>query len=398
MKGVEKMKKLKSLFFAMCLLFGTVGVTEAADTPIYPWIYETFNASSLGKVTADGALLSVTVDGALKVSVGSNITNGGGGYKISTNLKESGTYKLSFLIKLEDGANIPRRGSVNNAYDEDGEIAKLYGAIREGTTLKQTLDFGEAIYWSNEEYVQIEHEFTYEYEGTDASISFRVGERSDRGGRNLQGSNNLIYFLDEVKLIPVTQTELVSNVGYTFVENETNVMRISYDFSGTVNNSLTVLMVQNGNEWETKTVLNVGENEFDFNIPADVNGKNCKIVIYPADGTAAGAIYENLIENLRLNLIQQFSMTEEKLNANIKLYYPNLKYVTVMVCQYSEENEMIDIEYQLVECNNGEEKEITLTPDIDDNMKTASMLVWEGSDLKTSEMLSLADEIIVQKE
>lgn len=394
MKGAERMKKLKSI---LLVLFLFIGINCAVEASSYPWIYETFDDGSLGKVVADGASLSVTEDGALKVSVNSNITNGGGGYKIDTNLTEGGKYKLSFLIKLESGANIPRRGSLNNAYDEDGEIAKIYGAIRQGS-LKQTLDFGEATYWNSEQYILVEHEFTYEYDGNDASISLRVGERSDRGGRELQGSNNLTYYLDEIMLIPVTETEIVSNLDYTFVENETNIIQISYDFSGTVNKSLAVLMVENENEWETNRILGVGENIFTFQIPSELNGKNCKIVVYPADGTTAGAISEKLIENLRLNIMQQFSMTEEKLNANVKLCYPDLKYVIVMVCQYSEENEMIDIEYQLVECNNSEEKEVVLTPDIDNSMKSASLLVWEGSDLKTSEMLSLVDEIVLEKE
>ena len=201
-----------------------------------------------------------------------------------------------------------------------------------------------------------------------------------------------------MKLIPVTQTQMVSNLGCAFVENETNMMQISYDFSGTVNNSLAVLMVENTNKWQFERILSVGENVFTFQIPSELNGKNCKIVIYPADGTAAGAVCEKLIENLRLNLIQQFSMTEDKLNANVKLCYPDLKYVMVMVCQYSEENEMIDIDYQSIECNNGEEKVIALTPDIDDSMKSASLLVWEGSDFDTTGMLSLTDEIILVKE
>ena len=59
---------------------------------------------------------------------------------------------------------------------------------------------------------------------------------------------------------------------------------------------------------------------------------------------------------------------------------------------------MIDIDYQSIECNNGEEKVIALTPDIDDSMKSASLLVWEGSDFNTSGMLSLTDEIILVKD
>ncbi len=399
MKGmITKMKKLAYILFFICMFSGVNCLAQSSQTTDYPWVYETFDNSDLGKVVSDGAGLSFSEDGALKITVGSNITNGGGGYKINTNLKNGETYKLSFLVKLEEGANIPRSGSVNNAYNSEGEIAKLYGAIREGTTLKQTLDFGEASYWSNEEYVRIEHEFTYEYEGTNASISFRVGERSDRGGRNLQGGNNLIYCIDNVMLIPVSDTELVSDLTYSYVENESNTIDVSYNFTGETNNSLTVLLAENEGEWEINKILGVGENIYRFQIPPSLNGKKCKIAVYPADGTNAGGMCEILIESLKLNVIEDFNITDDEITANVVLCYPDLKNVIVFVCQYSQDNEMIDIKYQTVECGNNEETEVTLISDINDNMKTASLFIWEGSDFKTSEMLSLVDEIVLEKD
>ncbi|MBQ3038925.1 MAG: hypothetical protein IJD30_07095 [Clostridia bacterium] len=390
----EVMKKL--VIILGCLLCSSNSLVKASDMPEYPWIYEVFDNYSLGKVEEDGASLSVTEDGALMVSVGSYVTNGGGGYKIKTALEKGEKYKLSFLIRLEEGANIPRRLSVNNSYKEDGEIAKLYGAIREGETL-QTLEFGDATYWSNENYVLIEQEFIYEYEGNDASLSFRVGERTDRGGKNLQGGASLVYYLDEVKLIPLADTQYASNPRYTFVEEESNMMQFSYDFSGTNNNSLAVLMMEENSKWETSKILGVGENVLKFQIPAELNGKKCKIVIYPADGTTAGAVCEEVIENLRLNVIEELSLNGEVITANVKLCYPQLKHVMVILCQYSEDNEMLDIWHQVAECNNSEEKEITLTADVDNNMKSASLLVWEGSDFKTSDMISLVDEMVVSR-
>ena len=393
MRGDERMKKLRNVIMLICLVFG-MSAAAYAEVAEYPWIYETF--SSFGKTETDGANLAI-LDEALEVSIGANITNGGGGFKIPVNLKAGDTYKLSFFIRLADGANIPRRDSGNNSYNEDGEIAKLYGVIKEGTSIKH-LDFGEPTYWSNSEYILVEHEFLYEGDGAGASFSLRVGERSDRGGRNLQGGAKLIYYIDEIRLIPVSDTELVANLDYGYVENESNMIYVSYEFLGTENNSIAVLMCEDNGVWKTHSVLSVGEDRVDFEIPSDISGKNCKIAVYPADGTASGAVCEKTVNDLKLNVLKEFAFADEEITAEVTLCYPSQKHIMVIICQYSDDNEMLDIKYQSVECDNNEEKTVNLKAQIKEGTKKANLMIWEGSDFKTSGMVSIVEQSELRKE
>ncbi len=392
------MKKITGIVLLICLLLGTGCISFASGEAEYPWIYEVFDNSSMGKVKTDGANLSVS-SGALKVRVGSNIMNGGGGYKIGAQLENGKKYKLSFLIKLEDGANIPRQGSKNNSYNSAGDISKLYGKIKEGSSVKQTLDFGEATYWSNAAFVKVEQEFTYEGTGGEVNISLRVGENTDMGGKNLQGEAALIYYLDEITLIPTAENALIENLACDYVEDESNMMKMSYDFLGTTtDNSLSVLMTENNDSWKFNKILCVGESEHKFQIPTSLNGKKCKVVVYPADGTNPGAVCETVIEQLNLNIVQSVNIADDTITAEVKLCYPSLKKIIVFICQYNDENEMLDIDYEAVECDENIVKTVTLTPDVNEDMQKTRLFVWEGSDFKTSQMLSLVDEVVVEKE
>ena len=70
----------------------------------------------------------------------------------------------------------------------------------------------------------------------------------------------------------------------------------------------------------------------------------------------------------------------------------------VIICQYSDDNEMLDIKYQSVECDNNEEKTVNLKAQIKEGTKKANLMIWEGSDFKTSGMVSIVEQSELRKE
>ncbi len=391
-------------YSALLMLLAACNLTvpaEAAETE-YPWIYEAFEDVTAGSATADGATLTAVDDGAygsngaLKVSVSGNITNGSGGYKIDTKLQEGKTYKFSFYSKLEDGANIPRDDSGNGNYNSDGDISKIYAVFHSGGSIVQTTELTDFV-WSNEGYAYFEQEIVYEGADCDATLSLRVGERSDRGGWKLQGGSSLVYYLDEFKLIPVSEDTLVTEINYCYPENESNMIEISYDFTGEENNSLCVFMVENDGNWITHDILQTGADSYMLEIPSTINGKRCKFVLYPADGTRAGCETETVIDEIKLNIIENFEISDDVITANVDLCYDTQKQVMVIVCQYSAENEMLAVEYENAECSDGITKTVDITSELKENTTTARLFIWEGVDFKTSSMASLTDEMVIEK-
>lgn len=389
---MEILKKLSAAVLSLCMLAGAAVPVMASDKAEYPWVYECFEGSSLGKVTKKAATLTAEPDGTMKVKITSNITDGLGGYTIAVNMKKDQAYKLSFKLKLEEGGNIPRSGSKNNNYKADGTPAKLYPVIKGSSTTE--LDLGDADYWTDEEFVTLEKEFTWEQADANASLSFRVGEKKDYGGKALAGSSSFTYYLDDIMLIPVTETAVASSLDYEYMESETNTLKISYDLDGDENNSLAVLMTKSAEgAYKTNRILNVGDDEFTFQIPIELNGSDCKIVVYPADGTTAGKPIELEIENLRLNVIEELNIDSDDITANVTLCYPEEKQVIVMLCLYSAENEMIGIEFRSLKCEANTEVPLSLTAEIEPGTESAALRIWEGGDFKTSNMLSLVDEM-----
>lgn len=390
-------------FLAIFIVWVVCSLTAAAeaDGVRYPWVYEAFEDMTAGSVTAEGAILSVTEDGfgeskgALKITLSGNITNGSGGYKTAVRLESGKTYKLSFYSKLSDGANIPRDGSKNGDYNADGEISKVYAVFQSGGSTIQTelTDF----VWSNEGYVYFEKEIAYEGADCDATLSLRVGERSDRGGWKLQGTSSLVYYIDEFKLIPVSDNSLVTEINFAYPENESNMMEISYDFTGEENNSLCVFMVENEGEWVTYNILQSGTDKYMLEIPSTINGKRCKIVLYPADGTLAGCETEVVIEEIKLNVIENFEILDDVITANVDLCYDTQKQVMVIVCQYSAENEMLAVEYENAQCSDGITQTVDITSELKENTTIARLFIWEGADFKTTSMTSLVNEMIVER-
>lgn len=372
-----------------------------AEEAEFPWIFESFEDLTVGSFERDGNATIRAIDsgafgssGALGVTVSGNIANGAGGYKVGTTLKNGEVYKLSFLIKAE--GNIPRNGSTILGYNEEGEESKVYAVIREGTAIKQTIEL-TGMEWSNEEYTLCEQEFTYEGNGGKATLSLRVGGVSDMGGRTLQGGRSLNYYLDEVKLLPTGQTELVTDLECDYPPDESNMMEISYNFSGENNNSLCVFMCEEEGRWTTRHTVSIGEIQRIFDIPGEVSGKKCKIAVYPADGDVAGKPVELEINDVKLNVSESLELGDGKINAKVDLCYDAQKQVMVIICQYSSENEMLAIEYKNAQCADGEIVSVELTPELKPDTKNVKLLIWEGVDFKTSSMISLVDEMVLSK-
>ena len=396
------MKKIIKLGIAVfiVMIIGSIAVF-AQDGIKYPWIYESFENEEIGNVISDGAGISLSDDGAfgssgsMKVEIRSNITNGGGGFRIKTNIKNGETYKLSFYISLEKDANIPRTGSKDGSYKEDGTPSKLYAIFHDNSGKMQTIEI-DNFEWKNDGFVYCEKEFMYEGNGEEAELSIRVGERKDYGGRKLQGGKTLTLYFDDIKLIPKGECAAVSNLNYSYVENESNVMRFSYDFAGEDDRSLCVFMIERNGEWTAYKILGTGAGTYTFDIPSIAGENNCKIVVYPADSLNGGEACELLLEDLQLNVTENLSIYEDEICADVNLLYNDAKDVLVIVCQYNDENEMVSLDFETVSCAGGEVTAAQIKSRQNENASVARLYIWEGKDFKSSNMNSLVNEIYIK--
>ena len=396
------MKKIIKLGIAVfiVMIIGSIAVF-AQDGIKYPWIYESFENEGINNVISDGAGISLSDDGAfgsggaMKVEISSNITNGGGGFRIKTNVKNGETYKISFYISLEEGANIPRTGSKDGSYKEDGTPSKLYAILHDNLGKMQIIEI-DNFEWKNDGFIYCEKEFMYEGNGEEAELSIRVGERKDYGGRKLQGGKTLTLYFDDIKLIPKGECAAVSNLNYSYVENESNVMQFSYDFVGEEDRSLCVFMIEQDGEWMAYKILGTGAGTYTFDIPSTAGGKNCKIAVYPADTLNGGEVCELLLEDLQLNVTENLSLYEDEICADVKLLYNDAKDVLVIVCQYNDENEMVSLDFEAVSCVGGEVTAAQIRSKQKQNASVARLHVWDGKEFKNSNMNSLVNEIYIK--
>ena len=396
------MKKIIKLGIAVfiVMIIGSIAVF-AQDGIKYPWIYESFENEEISNIISDGAGISLSDDGAfgsggsMKVEISSNITNGGGGFRIKTNIKNGEPYKLSFYISLEKDANIPRTGSKDGSYKEDGTPSKLYAILHDNLGKMQTIEI-DNFEWKNDGFIYCEKEFIYEGNDEEAELSIRVGERKDYGGRKLQGGKTLTLYFDDIKLIPKGECAAVSNLNYSYVENESNVMRFSYDFAGEDDRSLCVFMIEHDGEWMAYKILGTGAGTYTFDIPSIAGENNCKIVVYPTDFFNGSEARELLLEDLQLNVTENLSIYEDEICADVNLLYNDAKDILVIVCQYNDENEMISLNFETVSCAGGETATVQIKAKQNENTSVARLYIWEGKDFKSSNMNSLVNEIYIK--
>lgn len=396
------MKKIIKFGIAVfiVMIIGSIAVF-AQDGIKYPWIYESFENEEISNIISDGAGISLSDDGAfgsggsMKVEISSNITNGGGGFRIKTNIKNGESYKLSFYISLEKDANIPRTGSKDGSYKEDGTPSKLYAILHDNLGKMQTIEI-DNFEWKNDGFIYCEKEFIYEGNDEEAELSIRVGERKDYGGRKLQGGKTLTLYFDDIKLIPKGECAAVSNLNYSYVENESNVMRFSYDFAGEDDRSLCVFMIEHDGEWMAYKILGTGAGTYTFDIPSIAGENNCKIVVYPADFFNGSEARELLLEDLQQNVTENLSIYEDEICADVNLLYNDAKDILVIVCQYNDENEMISLNFETVSCAGGETATVQIKAKQNENTSVARLYIWEGKDFKSSNMNSLVNEIYIK--
>lgn len=396
------MKKIVKLGIAAFIVMIIGNMTVFAKDGIkYPWIYESFENEEISNVISDGAGISLTDEGAfgssgaMRVEISSNITNGGGGFRIKTNVKNGETYKISFYISLEENANIPRTGSKDGNYKEDGIPSKLYAILHDNSGKIQTIEF-DNFEWKNDGFIYCEKEFMYEGNSGEAQLSVRVGERKDYGGRKLQGGKTLTLYFDDLKLIPKGECAALSNLNYSYIENESNVMRFSYDFAGEEDRSLCVFMIERDGEWTAYKMIGTGEETYTFDIPPIAGDGKCKIAVYPSDGLSGGEPYELPIDDLRLNVKESLRLCENEICADVDLFYNDSKDILAIVCQYNDENEMLSIDFESINCTGGETKTVQVKAKKSENASMAKLYIWDGKDFKSSNMNSLVNEIYIK--